>query len=67
MLYAVDQAHKVLPGLDGRARREVRARAKTVAEGAWAADAVRGAVAAMQAAVMAGTVAATTAATSGSS
>ena len=67
VLYAVDQAHKVLPGLDGRARREVKARAKAVAEGAWAADAVRGAVAAMQAAVMAGTVAATTAATSGSS
>lgn len=67
VLYAVDQAHKVLPGLDGGQRREVKKRAKTVADGAWAADAVRSAVAAMQAAVMAGTMAATTAATTGSS
>lgn len=65
LLLAVDKAHTVLPGLDGRARRAVKARAKAVAEGAWAADAVRSAVAAMQAAVAAGTVAATTAASSG--
>ncbi|MFC3688730.1 GOLPH3/VPS74 family protein [Aquipuribacter hungaricus] len=65
LLLAVDKAHTVLPGLDGRERRAVKARAKVVAEGAWAADAVRSAVAAMQAAVAAGTVAATTAASSG--
>lgn len=67
LLLAVDKAHAVLPGLDGGQRRAVKARAKVVAEGAWAADAVRGAVAAMQAAVMAGVMAATTAAASGSS
>lgn len=67
LLLAVDKAHSVLPGLDSRERRAVKTRAQTVAEGAWAADAVRSAVQAMQAAVMAGTMAATTAATSGSS
>jgi hypothetical protein len=52
LLSALDHAHKVLEGLDGPARRAVRRRAKEVAEGAWAADAVRGAIQAMQAAVL---------------
>jgi hypothetical protein len=66
LLSAVDRAHKVLPGLDGRTRRAVRARAKQVAEGAWAAGAVRGAVEAMQGAVAAGVIAAGAAASSSS-
>lgn len=64
LLSAIDRAHKVLDGLDGRTRREVRARAKQVADGAWAASAVRAAVQAMQSAVTAGVVAAGAAASS---
>lgn len=66
LLSAVDRAHKVLDGLDGRTRREVKARAKEVAEGAWAASAVRAAVQAMQSAVAAGVIAAGAAASSSS-
>lgn len=65
LLSAVDQAHKVPVGLDSRQRREVRARAKQVAQGEWAATAVRKAVEAMQAAVVA--AAATTVVVAGSS
>ena len=64
LLLAVDRAHKVLPGLDGPARRRVKARAKEVAEGAWAAKAVRAAVEAMQSAVAVGVIAAGAAASS---
>jgi hypothetical protein len=63
LLAAVDQAHRqvdrgTLPA------REVKRRAKEVAEGAWAADAVRDAVLAAQAATTAAVVAATSAAAS---
>ncbi|MEV6521224.1 GPP34 family phosphoprotein [Longispora sp. NPDC051575] len=44
-------------------RGQVRARMKEIGEGAWAADAVRRAIAEVQAAVMAGIVASTTAST----
>ncbi|MGH3490208.1 MAG: GOLPH3/VPS74 family protein [Actinopolymorphaceae bacterium] len=59
LLSAIDVVPKIVESPD---RRAVKRRAKEVAEGAWAADAVRRAVEAVNAA----TVAATTAATSGS-
>ena len=62
LLSAIDRAHKVVDH-EGLPAREVRKRAKAVAEGAWAAQAVRDAVAASTAAVAA--VVATAAATSG--
>ncbi|MFC4786903.1 GOLPH3/VPS74 family protein [Nocardioides sp. MAHUQ-72] len=61
LLAAIDRAHKVVdhPGVSSR---EVRRRAKEVAEGAWAAKAVRDAIqaatAAITAAIAAGAVAA---------
>lgn len=63
LLQAVGQAHQQVaaPGVPPR---DVRRRAKTVSEGAWAADAVRDAVQASQAAMTAAVVAATSAATS---
>lgn len=64
MLHAVGQAQRVVPH-EGVSSREVRRRAKQVAEGSWAADAVRGTVAATNAAVMAAVVAATVATTAG--
>ncbi len=68
LLSALDLAHKVLDR-EGLPAREVRKRAKEIAEGNWSAKAVRDAVAAAQAAVTAAVIAstaATTAATSGS-
>jgi hypothetical protein len=63
LLAAIDHAHKVVDRGDVPAR-DVKRRAKEIAEGAWAADAVKDAVAAAQAAVAAAvtaSVAATTA------
>ncbi len=67
LLHAVDKAHRVVDHR-GLSSREVRKRAKEVSEGAWAAQAVRDAIAASTAAVAAvvAATAATTAATSGS-
>ncbi|QBR93917.1 GOLPH3/VPS74 family protein [Nocardioides euryhalodurans] len=66
LLAAVDQAHKVVDP-DRLKARQVKRRAKDVAEGAWAADAVRDAVQAAQAAVTAAVVASTAATTAGGS
>ena len=67
LLAAVDQAHRQVDRGELSAR-EVRKRAKSIADGAWAADAVRDAVQAAQAATTAAVMAASTAAaTSGSS
>jgi len=63
MLQAVDQVPRVL-GEVGVPKRELRSRAKAVAQGGFADAAVRGAVEAVDAAVMAGVMAATVAATS---
>ena len=62
VLSALDLAHKVVDreGLPGR---EVKKRAKEVAEGDWAAKAVRDSIAAAQAAVTAAVVASTAATT----
>jgi hypothetical protein len=60
LLHAVDRAHKSVPH-DGLGDREVKKRAKQVADGQWAAKAVKDAVAAVTAA----TVAAMTAVTAG--
>jgi hypothetical protein len=66
LLAALDRAHKVVDH-EGLPRREVRRRAKEIAEGAWAAQAVRDAINASTAAVaaVAASAAATTAATGG--
>lgn len=65
LLSSLDLAQKVVDtgGLSGR---EVRKRAKEIADGDWAAKAVRDAIAAAQAAVTAAVVASTTAATTSS-
>jgi len=63
VLSALDLAHKVVDR-EGAPAREVKKRAKEVAEGDWAAKAVRDSIAAAQAAVTAALVA-TTAATYG--
>jgi hypothetical protein len=65
LLASVDKAPASVDH-EGVPKRDVRRRAKEVAEGAWAADAVKDAIAASTAAVMAGVTAATaaTAATS---
>ena len=63
VLSALDLAHKVVDR-EGAPAREVKKRAKEVAEGDWAAKAVRDSIAAAQAAVTAAIVA-TTAATYG--
>lgn len=65
LLHAVGRAHKSVP-LDGLPAREVKARAKQIADGDWAARAVRDAIDAATAATVAATTAATAAATSGS-
>ena len=65
VLSALDLAHKVVDR-EGLSAREVKKRAKEVAEGDWAAKAVRDSIAAAQTAVMAAMVA-TTAATTASS
>lgn len=62
LLSAVDQAHRVLT-VPGVPPREVKARAKRVGEGDWAAKAVRDAIAATNAAVIAGITAAAAAGT----
>jgi hypothetical protein len=66
LLASVDKAPASVDH-DGIPKRDVRWRAKEVAEGAWAADAVKDAIAASTAAVMAGVTAATAATTAGSS
>ncbi|MFC7493888.1 MULTISPECIES: GOLPH3/VPS74 family protein [unclassified Nocardioides] len=62
VLHAIDKAHKVVDR-DRLPAREVRKRAKAIAEGEWAAKAVRDAINASTAAIAA--VAASTAAASG--
>lgn len=65
VLSAMDLAHKVVDR-EGLPARQLKSRAKEVADGDWAAKAVKDAIAAAQAAVAAATVAATgAAATSG--
>ena len=66
LLSAIDHAHKVVDRGELPARRS-RQRAKEISEGAWAATAVKDAVAAAQAAVTAAVVASTTAATTAGS
>jgi len=61
LLHAVDRAHKAVPH-EGVPSREVKARAKQIAEGDWGAKAVRDAVQAAQAAMMAAVMVATTSA-----
>ena len=63
LLSAIDQAHKVIDVSD---RKAVKARAKEIAQGAWAGAAVRKAVQAAESAVVAATVVATAATSSGS-
>ena len=63
LLSAVDRAHKTVDGSDVPGR-EIKKRAKKVAEGAWAADAVRDAVAAATTAITTATIAAAAAGTS---
>jgi hypothetical protein len=58
LLYAVDRAHKSVPH-DGVSDRDVKKRAKEVAEGQWAATAVKDAIAAATAATMAAMTAVT--------
>ena len=65
LLSSIDHSHKVVDRADLPAR-EVKKRAKEIADGAWAAKAVKDAVAAAQAATTAAIVA-TTAATAGGS
>lgn len=62
LLHAIGRAHKTVPH-EGLPAREVKARAKRIAEGDWAAKAVKDAIDAATAAMVAATVAATTAAT----
>jgi hypothetical protein len=59
LLSAIDRAHKVVDH-EGMSSREVRTRAKTLAEGAWAAKAVRDAISASTAAIAAATTAVAT-------
>jgi hypothetical protein len=66
LLASVDKAPASVDH-EGVPKRDVRRRAKEVAEGAWAADAVKDAIAASTAAVMAGVTAATAATTATSS
>lgn len=62
LLHAVDKAHRILADNHGLPARQVKARAKTIAEGEWAAKAVRSAVTSAQAAMTTATMAATSAA-----
>lgn len=66
VLSAVDRAHKVVDH-DGLSRREVKKRAKEVADGAWAATGVRDAIKATNAAVVAAVAAAAGVAAAGGS
>lgn len=65
LLAAIDHAHQVVDRGDVPAR-EVKARAKEISEGAWAATAVKDAVAAAQAAVAAAVTASIAATTTSS-
>lgn len=65
LLAAVDHAHKVVERGDVPVK-EIKARAKVIADGDWAAKAIKDAVAAAQAAMTAAIVASTAAATTGS-
>ena len=65
LLVAVDRAHTSVPH-DGLPAREVKKRAKAIAEGSWAADAVKKAVDAATAATVAAVTVAATAAATGS-
>ena len=65
LLHAVDRAHQTVPH-QGVSDRDVKKRAKEVAEGQWAAKAVKDAVAAAMAATTAAMVAATAVVTTGS-
>jgi hypothetical protein len=49
LLHAVDRAHKIVPH-DGIGNREVKKRAQQLAEGEWAAKAVKDAISAVEAA-----------------
>jgi hypothetical protein len=64
LLSSVDRAHRLV-GDTGVPNRELKKRAKRIAEGAWAAEAVRDAVAATTTAVTAATIAAVAASSSG--
>ncbi len=64
LLSALDLAHKVVDR-EGVPARDVKKRAKAVADGDWAAKAVRDSIVAAQAAVAAAAVAATTVASTG--
>jgi hypothetical protein len=66
LLHALDLVHRVLD-TEGVPARDVKKRARQVAEGDWAAKAVKDAVVAAQAAVTAAVLASTTAASSGGS
>lgn len=59
LLHAVDSAHKSVPH-EGLSDREVKKRAKQVAEGQWAAKAIKDAIAAATTAVVAGMTAVVT-------
>jgi hypothetical protein len=65
LLHAVGRAHKVVP-LEGVSAGTVKARAKEISEGAWAAEAVKGAIVAATAAITAAVVATTITTTAGS-
>lgn len=65
LLHAVDRAHRTIDN-QGAPGRVVKARAKEIAEGEWAAKAVKDAVTAAQAAMTAVMVSTTAAAASGS-
>ena len=64
LLHAVGRAHKTIPH-EGMSGAEVRARAKEISEGAWAAKAVKDAITAAQAAVIAASAASAAAVTNG--
>jgi hypothetical protein len=66
LLSALDVVHRVVER-EGMSAREVKARAKEIAEGDWAAKAVRDAVTAAEAAVAAAVIAASTTASTSSS
>ncbi len=66
LLKSIDRAHKTVPR-EGLSAGEVRERAKRISEGAWAAKAVKDAIAASTAAIAAGTAAAAAGATASGS
>lgn len=53
LLHATDRAHTVLADNQGVSNRQIKARAKEIAEGEWASKAVKDAIAAANAAMMA--------------